>query len=132
MPHHSTILAAFVAALETAKPYAKAMSCGIFLPHGVPNVNNWLHTATKSTARPAKPTLLPHLRTAAGFAPRNALLHAIGHAELNTIALALRVACRFIDQAIPKGSYIGKLGVEDNEPRHFLMRNDRLTKLGAT
>ena len=87
-------------------------------------------------ARPAKPALLPprsvpRRRITAGTAGRVALLHAIAHIELNAIDLALDMACRFVEQSLPKDFYSDWLGVADDESRHFLMLNDRLAQMGA-
>ena len=71
-------------------------------------------------------------RITADSAGRIALLHAIAHIELNAIDLALNMACRFVDQNLPKDFYNDWLGVADDESRNFLMLSDRLIQLGAT
>ena len=75
-------------------------------------------------ARLAEPALLPprsvpRRRITADTAGRVALRHAIAHIELNAINLALDMACRFVEQSLPKDFYSDWLGVADDESRHF-------------
>ena len=86
--------------------------------------------------RPARPELkppreVPRRRIGPSPGGRIALLHAIAHIELNAIDLALDMACRYTDAALPRAFYDDWLGVADDEARHFLMLNDRLAGLDA-
>lgn len=82
--------------------------------------------------RPQRPELIhpskvPHrgLGTQEG---RAALLHAVAHIEFNAINLALDACWRFRDQ--PAQYYRDWLSVAQDEARHFLMLNQRLSELG--
>lgn len=89
-------------------------------------------------ARPAQPPLCPpgemprrRLGTEAG---RIALLHAIGHIELNAIDLAFDMIARFAPDIAPEkqASFISDwISVGDDEARHFTMIADRLADYGA-
>ena len=86
--------------------------------------------------RPGRPELKPPRdvpRRRIGPTPggRIALVHAIAHIELNAIDLALDMACRYIDAALPRAFFDDWLGVADDEARHFLMLSDRLAGLDA-
>ena len=86
--------------------------------------------------RPARPELkppreVPRRRIGPSPGGRIALLHAIAHIELNAIDLALDMACRYTDPALPRAFYDDWLGVADDEARHFLMLSDRLAGLDA-
>jgi uncharacterized ferritin-like protein (DUF455 family) len=90
-------------------------------------------------ARPARPELLPpgrvprrRLGSASG---RAALLHAVAHIEFNAIDLAFDMVARFgaaADVADAAPDFVGDwIAVGDDEARHFVMVNERLTDLGA-
>ena len=59
------------------------------------------------------------------------MLHAIAHIELNAIDLALDMARRYTDAALPRAFFDDRLGVADDEARHFLMLSERLAGLDA-
>lgn len=59
---------------------------------------------------------------------RVALLHAVAHIEFNAINLALDACWRFRD--LPDQYYRDWLSVAQDEARHFLMLNRRLSELG--
>ena len=138
MSHQSTLSSSIVAVLETADPHKKAKATRQIVAAWRANHITELGQTRppERPARPAKPALLPprsvpRRRITAGTAGRVALLHAIAHIELNAIDLALDMACRFIDQSLPKDFYSDWLGVADDESRHFLMLSDRLAQMGA-
>ena len=72
-----------------------------------------------------------------GTKGRFALLHAIAHIELNAINLSLDIALRYgcvlgSDQAnplFPEAFLLDWLGVADDEAKHFLLLDERLTDL---
>ena len=138
MSHQSTLSSSIVAALETADPHKKAKATQQIVAAWRANQITELGEARPPDrpARPVKPALLPprsvpRRRITAGTAGRIALLHAIAHIELNAIDLALDMACRFVEQSLPKDFYSDWLGVADDESRHFLMLSDRLAQMGA-
>jgi len=138
MSHQSTLSSSIVAALETADPHKKANATRQIVAAWRANQITELGQARPPDrpARLVKPALLPprsvpRRRITAGPAGRIALLHAIAHIELNAIDLALDVACRFVEQNLPKDFYSDWLGVADDESRHFLMLSDRLAQMGA-
>ena len=138
MSHQSTLSSSIVAALETADPHKKATATQQIVAAWRANQITELGQSRPPDrpARPVKPALLPprsvpRRRITAGTAGRVALLHAIAHIELNAIDLALDMACRFVEQSLPKDFYSDWLGVADDESRHFLMLSDRLAHLGA-
>ena len=138
MSHQSTLSSSIVAALETAGPHKKANATRQIVAAWRANQITELGQTRPPDrpARPVKPALLPprgvpRRRVTAGTAGRIALLHAIAHIELNAIDLALDMACRFVEQSLPKDFYSDWLGVADDESRHFLMLSDRLAQMGA-
>ena len=138
MSHQSTLSSSIVAALETADPHKKANATRQIVAAWRANQITELGQIRPPNrpARPVKPSLLPprgvpRRRITAGNAGRVALLHAIAHIELNAIDLALDMACRFVEQSLPKDFYSDWLGVADDESRHFLMLSDRLAQMGA-
>ena len=126
MSHQSTLSSSIVAALETAEPHEKANATRQIVAAWRANQITELGQARPPDrpARPVKPALLPprclpRRRISAGTAGRVALLHAVAHIELNAIDLALDMACRFVEQSLPKDFYSDWLGVADDESRHF-------------
>ena len=86
-------------------------------------------------SRPSKPELLPPTdipkpRGAGNEANKIALLHAVAHIELNAIDLAFDIVARFASQ-MPKDFTDDWLKVGDDEARHFILMNQRLTDLGS-
>ena len=86
-------------------------------------------------SRPSKPELLPPTdipkpRGAGNKANKIALLHAVAHIELNAIDLAFDIVARFADQ-MPVAFTNDWLKVGDDEARHFILINQRLTDLGS-
>lgn len=86
-------------------------------------------------SRPTKPELLPPAdipkpRKAGNEANKIALLHAVAHIELNAIDLAFDIIARFAEQ-MPIDFTNDWLKVGDDEARHFLLINQRLTALGS-
>ncbi|MEN9410470.1 MAG: hypothetical protein RL216_2444 [Pseudomonadota bacterium] len=86
-------------------------------------------------ARPAKPDLLdprdvPRRRpgTPAG---RIALLHAVGHIELNAVDLHWDIIARFTDTPMPLGFYDDWVKAADEEAKHFNLICDCLEELGS-
>ena len=138
MSHQSTLSSSIVAALETADPHKKATATQQIVAAWRANQITELGEARPPDrpARPVKPALLPprsvpRRRITAGTDGRVALLHAIAHIELNAIDLALDMACRFVEQSLPRDFYSDWLGVADDESRHFLMLSGRLAQMGA-
>ncbi len=86
-------------------------------------------------SRPSKPELLPPSdipkpRGAGNDANKIALLHAVAHIELNAIDLAFDIVARFGNH-MPKDFTDNWLKVGDDEARHFMLINQRLTDLGS-
>lgn len=86
-------------------------------------------------SRPAKPDLLPprdvprrRPGTAAG---RIALLHAVGHIELNAVDLHWDIIARFTDQPMPLGFYDDWVKAGDEEAKHFNLICDCLEAMGS-
>ena len=138
MSHQSTLSSSIVAVLETADPHKKAKATRQIVAAWRANQITELGQTRppERPARPAKPALLPprsvpRRRITARTDGRVALLHPIIHIELKAIALALDMACRFVEQSLPKDFYSDWLGVADDESRHFLMLSDRLAQMGA-
>ncbi len=96
-------------------------------------------------ARPAKPELrdaaqMPRRRKAGSDKSKVALLHAISHIELNAIDLAWDIMGRFsyyseenTDKGftLPRDFFDDWIKVADDEAKHFLMLQDRLSDFGA-
>lgn len=86
-------------------------------------------------SRPDKPELLPPAnipkpRKAGNETNKITLLHAVAHIELNAIDLAFDIVARFADQ-MPIDFTNDWLKVGDDEARHFMLLNQRLTDLGS-
>ena len=86
-------------------------------------------------ARPEKPDLLdprdvPRRRpgTPAG---RIALLHAVGHIELNAVDLHWDIVARFTDHPMPLGFYDDWVKAADEEAKHFNLICDCLEAMGS-
>ncbi len=96
-------------------------------------------------ARPERPQLLspdkmPRRRKAGSDKSKIALLHAIAHIELNAIDLAWDIIARFSHYsdenaadgfALPRAFYDDWVKVADDEAKHFLMIQDRLSDFSA-
>ncbi len=87
-------------------------------------------------ARPAKPLLVPprgvpRRRISREPGGRIALLHAIAHIELNAVDLAADLIARFGKEAFPEPFFGDWLQVLEEEGKHFLLLDARLTELGA-
>ena len=86
-------------------------------------------------ARPDRPELLsprdmPRRRPGT-LAGRVALLHAVGHIELNAVDLHWDIIARFSDVAMPLGFYDDWVKAADEEARHFNLICDCLEKMGS-
>lgn len=85
--------------------------------------------------RPARPELLAPRemprRSAGGEKGRFALLHSLAHIELNAIDLAFDIVARFGLDGLPEEFIDDWLSVGDDEARHFMMIEGRLTALGG-
>lgn len=86
-------------------------------------------------ARPAKPDLLdprdvPRRRPGSP-AGRIALLHAVGHIELNAVDLHWDIIARFTDHPMPLGFYDDWVKAADEEAKHFNLICDCLEALGS-
>lgn len=101
----------------------------------------------KRPARPEKPVLLdatkmPKRRKAGSDKSKIALLHAIAHIELNAIDLAWDIIARFSCLAsrdltsaeffLSREFFDDWVKVADDEAKHFLMLQDRLSDFGAS
>ncbi|MGH1455776.1 MAG: ferritin-like domain-containing protein [Alphaproteobacteria bacterium] len=96
-------------------------------------------------ARPDRPEMLhatkmPRRRKAGSDKSKIALLHAIAHIELNAIDLAWDIIARFTRYSdenakdgftLPRAFYDDWVKVADDEAKHFLMIQDRLSDFGA-
>ncbi|MEM9469206.1 MAG: ferritin-like domain-containing protein [Pseudomonadota bacterium] len=96
--------------------------------------------------RPEKPELLdprnmPKRGKAGSIKSKIALLHALAHIELNATDLSWDIIVRFAHMSdentkegftIPKEFFDDWCKVADDEGKHFLMLNKRLSDLGAT
>lgn len=86
-------------------------------------------------ARPAKPDLLdprdvPRRRPGSP-AGRIALLHAVGHIELNAVDLHWDIIARFTDHPMPLGFYDDWVKAADEEAKHFNLICDCLEAMGS-
>ena len=86
-------------------------------------------------ARPAKPALLdprdvPRRRPGSP-AGRIALLHAVGHIELNAVDLHWDIIARFTDHPMPLGFYDDWVKAADEESKHFNLLCDCLEAAGS-
>ncbi len=91
---------------------------------------NYPNSPPTRPGRPQKPELIapqnmPRRRNAKARAARIAMLHAIGHIELNAIDLAWDIIARFGD-LMPKKFNDDWVKVADDEARHFDLINGRL------
>lgn len=75
------------------------------------------------------PNDVPKRKITGAAEGRRALLHAIAHIELNAVNLALDVAVRYWNVAMPDDFHREWIGVADDEAKHFLLLNDRLQAL---
>lgn len=86
-------------------------------------------------ARPAKPDLLPPRevprRRPGTPAGRIALLHAVGHIELNAVDLHWDIIARFTDHPMPLGFYDDWVKAADEEAKHFNLICDCLEAMGS-
>lgn len=87
-------------------------------------------------ARPECPVLLapkdmPRRRLGRSLDQRVALLHAIAHIELNAIDLAWDLVVRYPDENPPQEFYADWVSVGEDEAKHFLLLEERLTGLGS-
>lgn len=90
-------------------------------------------------ARPARPELrpptdMPKRGKAGSTKSKIALLHALAHIELNAIDLAWDVMARPFDlggYSLPKAFYDDWIKVADDEGKHFLLLEGRLSDLEA-
>jgi len=86
-------------------------------------------------ARPAKPDLLDPRdvprRKPGSPAGRIALLHAIGHIELNAVDLHWDIIARFTDTPMPPGFYDDWVQAADDEAKHFNLICDCLEAQGS-
>lgn len=86
-------------------------------------------------ARPAKPDLLPPRdvprRRPGTPAGRIALLHAVGHIELNAVDLHWDIIARFADHPMPAGFYDDWVRAADEEAKHFNLICDCLEEMGS-
>lgn len=86
-------------------------------------------------ARPARPELLsprdmPRRRPGT-LAGRVALLHAVGHIELNAVDLHWDIIARFAHVPMPLGFYDDWVKAADEEAKHFNLIADCLESLGS-
>ena len=96
-------------------------------------------------ARPEKPELrdatqMPRRRKAGSDKSKIALLHAISHIELNAVDLAWDIMARFSHLSeengddgfrLPKAFFDDWIKVADDEAKHFLLLQDRLSDFDA-
>ncbi|NBE08462.1 ferritin-like domain-containing protein [Paragemmobacter ruber] len=86
-------------------------------------------------ARPAKPDLLPPRdvprRRPGSEAGRIALLHAVGHIELNAVDLHWDIIARFTHHPMPPGFYDDWVKAADEEAKHFNLICDCLEAMGS-
>jgi uncharacterized ferritin-like protein (DUF455 family) len=92
-------------------------------------------TPPMTPARPAHPALLPPRdmprRRPGTQAGRLALLHAVGHIELNAVDLHWDVIARFTDTPMPLGFYDDWVRAADDEAKHFNLICDCLEAMGS-
>ncbi len=86
-------------------------------------------------ARPEKPDLLdprdvPRRRPGSPQG-RIALLHAVGHIELNAVDLHWDIIARFTDTPMPLGFYDDWVKAADEEAKHFNLIGDCLEAMGS-
>ncbi len=87
-------------------------------------------------ARPAEPPLLPprdvpKRKITADAKGRIALLHALAHIELNAVDLSWDAIARFGAHGLPKAYFDDWVRVADEESKHHLLLQDRLSDLGS-
>ena len=138
-PPPTTLASAAAGVLGTADARAKAeasrAAARAWREGGVSEIG--LAAAPDRPARPKHPELklprnMPKRRGGGTDASRIALLHAVAHIELNAIDLAWDIVARFASSDLPRAFFDDWVGVGDDEARHFLLLDGRLTALGAT
>jgi uncharacterized ferritin-like protein (DUF455 family) len=86
-------------------------------------------------SRPEKPELLPPRdvprRRPGSPAGRIALLHALGHIELNAVDLHWDILARFTHVKMPMGFYDDWVKAADDEAKHFNLICDTLDSMGS-
>ncbi|UCH73217.1 MAG: ferritin-like domain-containing protein [Rhodospirillales bacterium] len=138
MPKSVSLAESAVAVLETGPPRAKAAAARASAVAWRAGRIDRIGTAAPPgrPARPTRPDLrppreVPRRRITSGANGRIALLHALAHIELNAIDLAFDIIARFSNDALPRTFFDDWIAVGDDEARHYLMLDDRLTELGA-
>lgn len=126
-----------VAVLETADPRAKATlardAAAAWRASAIAEVGS--APPPPRPSRPARPELkrpgeVPKRKINRGTAGRGALLHALAHIELNAIDLAADIVARFTAEDLPRAFYDDWMRVADEEAKHYLLLDGRLTALG--
>ena len=126
-----------VAILETAAPLAKAALAreiaAAWRAGDIAEVGSAAPPPRPS--RPARPELkrpgeVPRRKINRGTAGRGALLHALAHIELNAIDLAADIIARFTREDLPRRFYDDWMQVADEEAKHYLLLDERLSALG--
>ncbi|MDB3892418.1 ferritin-like domain-containing protein [Alphaproteobacteria bacterium] len=125
-----------VIAITDPRHKAEATRALIANWHAGAHSNLGTFTPPERPGRPARPELrpprdVPRRRITQSAPGRIALIHAIAHIELNAIDLSLDMACRFVEHRLPRDFYVDWLSVADDEARHFLMLDDRLSRMDA-
>ncbi len=118
---------------EKTRDYAKQWRNGVISKTGSAEL-------PMRPARPEKPELrhaydMPKRGKAGSEKTKIALLHAIAHIELNAIDLAWDVLARKFELngfKLPKAFYDDWIKVADDEAKHHLMLEERLSDFGAT
>lgn len=132
--------------LNTAEPLSKAArareTAALWRSDALPLPADWAAVSPDHRpARPERPALVPPgqvpRRRLTGSAGRIALMHAIAHIEFNAIDLAFDLVARFGGEPgfddKQRHAFIGDwIGVGDDEARHFVMVQDRLSEMGAS
>lgn len=127
--------------LTTANPRSKALAARQLYSNWQQNrdIGTALTALPLQPARPLKPELVPPAnvprRRLGSLNGRAAMLHAIAHIELNAIDLAADMMARFASDPLidPKdrADFITDwASICDDEARHYLLLQDRLTQLG--
>ncbi len=85
--------------------------------------------------RPARPILRPpgemaRRKIGASVEKRAAMIHALAHIELNAIDLAIDMAVRFDDPALPEDFVKDWICIAGEEALHFRLLRERLQNLG--
>jgi len=86
--------------------------------------------------RPDRPVLLPPRqmprRSTSGLKGRVALLHSLGHIELNAVDMTWDLIGRFAHEQLPLSFFDNWVQVGVEEARHFSLVSRRLAELGAS